>query len=329
MYDVDDFNNVQNFKNHDHVGTLEFTLHEVVTGRDQAIERPLINNTRAAGKSGTIIITGEEKTRSSGEEIIFKPRATLANGSGMCFIIVMKQIGANNWKPIYKSEIKPATQGAFNWNNVACLCADLVTDGNIDQDFRIEFYRNEKSGKHKNLGSATMNIAQLKDGARQIPVMDKKGKANKGSFLDFTHLEFFKRASFLEYVFGGCEIGLSIAIDFTLSNGAPTKHDSLHRMNTNNEYVRAIEQVGNILQYYDADKQIPVYGFGAAIPPMHKEANHCFALNGDIFNPECDGIEGVLQAYKDAIKTVNLYGPTHFSRILETVNDMTEAMQVN
>jgi hypothetical protein len=48
------------------------------------------------------------------------------------------------------------------------------------------------------------------------------------------------------------------------------------------------------LQYYDTDKQIPAFGFGAAIPPMNQVGNHCFALNGDIFNPECDGIEGVL-----------------------------------
>jgi len=27
--------------------------------------------------------------------------------------------------------------------------------------------------------------------------------------------------NFLEYVFGGCEINLNIAIDFTLSNGDP------------------------------------------------------------------------------------------------------------
>jgi hypothetical protein len=131
--------------------------------------------------------------------------------------------------------------------------------------------------------------------------MSKKGKAEKNSSLDFVSLEFHKKASFLEYVFGGCEIGLSIAVDFTLSNGDPRKNDSLHKINSNNEYVRAIEQVGNILQYYDADKQIPAFGFGAEIPPMRKVANHCFALNGDIFNPECDGIEGVLDSYKNAI----------------------------
>lgn len=34
--------------------------------------------------------------------------------------------------------------------------------------------------------------------------------------------------SFLEYVFGGCEMDLSIAIDFTLSNGDPRQPNSLH-----------------------------------------------------------------------------------------------------
>lgn len=37
--------------------------------------------------------------------------------------------------------------------------------------------------------------------------------------LTFTELEIKMRHTFLEYVFGGCEIGLTVAIDFTLSNG--------------------------------------------------------------------------------------------------------------
>lgn len=28
-----------------------------------------------------------------------------------------------------------------------------------------------------------------------------------------------ERVSFLDYIFGGCEIGVHVAIDFTLSNG--------------------------------------------------------------------------------------------------------------
>ena len=72
--------------------------------------------------------------------------------------------------------------------------------------------------------------------------------------LSFRQLELKKRNSFLEYVFGGCEIGLSIAIDFTLSNGDPLKRDSMHYMHAANEYLNAIKSVGSILQYYDHDK---------------------------------------------------------------------------
>lgn len=137
----------------------------------------------------------------------------------------------------------------------------------------------------------------------------------------FVVLETRRRHTFLEYVFGGCEIGLTVAVDFTLSNGNPTSPSSLHYLDMNkNEYLQAIQSVGNILQYYDSDKQIPVLGFGAAIPPYTNKANHCFALNGNIFDPEVDGIAGVVEAYKHAINRVNLYGPTNFAPILELIN---------
>ena len=49
-------------------------------------------------------------------------------------------------------------------------------------------------------------------------------------------------------MFGGCEISLSIAIDFTLSNGEPSHPNSLHNRDLNkNEYLHAIKSVGNIL----------------------------------------------------------------------------------
>jgi len=57
-----------------------------------------------------------------------------------------------------------------------------------------------------------------------------------------------KRHSFLDFIFGGCKIGLSVAIDFTLSNGVPTEPNSLHNLNLDrNEYLKAIKSVGEIL----------------------------------------------------------------------------------
>jgi len=46
----------------------------------------------------------------------------------------------------------------------------------------------------------------------------------------------------------------------------------------------------------------PVYGFGGKIPSSPEQAaSHCFALNGDIFAPEVNGVHGVLQAYYNSL----------------------------
>ena len=108
--------------------------------------------------------------------------------------------------------------------------------------------------------------------------------------------------SFLEYVFGGCEIDLTIAIDFTLSNGDPRNTNSLHYFDPNrNQYLAAIKSVGNILQFYNSDKQIQLYGFGGAVPPYNNRASHCFALNGDIFNPRVNGMDEVVRCSQNAL----------------------------
>ena len=62
MYDVDNHDRLQDLASHDHVGTLQFALHEVVTARDQTLQRQLVNDRRAEGKSGLIKVAAEEKT---------------------------------------------------------------------------------------------------------------------------------------------------------------------------------------------------------------------------------------------------------------------------
>lgn len=52
-------------------------------------------------------------------------------------------------------------------------------------------------------------------------------------------------------------------------------------------------------------------------------------MNGDIFNPEVDGLEGVIEAYKHAINNINFYGPTYFSPVIKMVVDMAESERVS
>ena len=84
--------------------------------------------------------------------------------------------------------------------------------------------------------------------------------------------------------------------------------------------------MGRILENYDSNKSFPVLGFGAIIPgiTMESRGSHCFAINGDAFNPEIIGISNVENAYKKCLSTVKLHGPTHFAEIIQFVNNMAE-----
>lgn len=41
---------------------------------------------------------------------------------------------------------------------VNLLTTDIVQDGNIDYEFKIEFYQSAKSGKHANMGSVNLSL---------------------------------------------------------------------------------------------------------------------------------------------------------------------------
>ncbi len=96
--------------------------------------------------------------------------------------------------------------------------------------------------------------------------------------------------SLFDYLKGGWQLSLSIAIDFTGSNGDPTEPSSLHFQDGRNQYESAIKSIGSILETYDDNKSFPVWGFGG-IPKFlgDKDPNHCFPLNGDPNNPEVNG----------------------------------------
>lgn len=41
--------------------------------------------------------------------------------------------------------------------------------------------------------------------------------------------------------------------------------------------------------------------------------------NGNVENPYCNGMEGILEAYHQSLKTVQLYGPTNFAPVVNHV----------
>ena len=113
------------------------------------------------------------------------------------------------------------------------------------------------------------------------------------------------------------QINLTVAIDFTRSNGPPNQPNSLHYLGAQRtQYEIAIEACGNIVGYYDYDQKFPAFGFGAK---FYGNANidNCFPLNGNPSDPEIQGIDGILQAYREVLNIVqNLFYLIEYNLIL-------------
>eukprot|EP00928_Gymnodinium_smaydae_P049153 TRINITY_DN3296_c0_g1_i1.p1 TRINITY_DN3296_c0_g1~~TRINITY_DN3296_c0_g1_i1.p1 ORF type:complete len:1291 (-),score=233.61 TRINITY_DN3296_c0_g1_i1:496-4368(-) len=123
----------------------------------------------------------------------------------------------------------------------------------------------------------------------------------------------------LDYIRGGMELKLIVGIDLSRSGGMRDLHTR-----KSNTYLHAIRAAGEIMQKYDSDDKYPVYGLGATLPPSYSKSYDTFALSGDFFNPEVEGIEGICTAYKRALKIARMHGPTRLSTLVEYAVQATE-----
>ncbi|XP_017948383.1 copine-9 isoform X1 [Xenopus tropicalis] len=210
----------------------------------------------------------------------------------------------------------------------------------VQRTVKVDVYDWDRGGSHDFIGEFTTSYRELSRGQSQFSVyevLNPKKKCKKKKYINsgtVTLLSFKAESeyTFVDYIKGGTQLNFTVAIDFTASNGNPSQPTSLHYMNPYqlNAYGMALKAVGEIIQDYDSDKLFPAYGFGAKIPPDGK-ISHEFALNGDIENPNCVGIQGVLEAYFKSLRTVQLYGPTNFASVINQVaraaGDVTDGSQ--
>ena len=127
------------------------------------------------------------------------------------------------------------------------------------------------------------------------------------------------RPKFVEYLSGGMELQMMVAIDFTGSNGDPRKPGTLHYIHRDgslNDYEKAITAVGAVVARYDSDQKFPVMGFGAKFGGV---IQHCFQVGR---TPEVEGIAGILDGYRNVFKTgLTMSGPTVFETVIRQAAD--------
>uniref|UniRef100_A0AAX7ULI0 C2 domain-containing protein n=1 Tax=Astatotilapia calliptera TaxID=8154 RepID=A0AAX7ULI0_ASTCA len=279
-----------NISKHDFLGQTFCTLGEIIGSTGGRLERTLSGI--PGKKCGVIILTAEELSNCRDIATMQLCANKLDKkdffGKSDPFLVFYRSNEDGTFTICHKTEVIKNTLNPV-WQSftipVRALC-----NGDYDRTVKVDVYDWDRDGSHDFIGEFTTSYRELSRGQNQFNVYEVRHNMEMVTLLSF------KVES--EYTF-------------------PT---SLHYMSPYqmNAYAMALKAVGEIIQDYDSDKLFPAYGFGAKLPPDGK-ISHAFPLNGDNDNPNCVGIEGVLETYFQSLRAVQLYGPTNFAPVINKV----------
>ena len=121
----------------------------------------------------------------------------------------------NNLDPIWA----PATIPVF-----------VLCNGNYHGELRIQVYDQDKDDISELIGQVESTLHALTDRVGHPlslthPTKRKSKKTAPWGSVILKDLEFKRHSTFFEYLRGGCELNLMVAIDYTASNKAPMQPD--------------------------------------------------------------------------------------------------------
>eukprot|EP00968_Pinguiococcus_pyrenoidosus_P003495 scaffold228_cov312-Pinguiococcus_pyrenoidosus.AAC.13 len=312
---------------HDYVGEARFTvgaLMGVDGGKPGYARRPLKFNNR---QRGWLQVFAEESVSSSEYlEVQFRGRK-LSNKDGLLgksdpYIVAKRLREDGGWTTVWQSEVVNNNLSP-TWR-IARIPLRQLCAGDRMRPLRMEVWDYDRRGEHDYMGGFETSVEEiLSDSSGSDPTFQvieeemkkKKKKYRNSGEVSVVHREILVKPSFSDYLRGGMELSMMVAIDYTASNGSVTQPTSLHYMDPSgrpNTYESAIQAVGSVIEPYDSDRQFPVYGFGGKVAG---QISHCFRLASPD-SIEANGVQGVLEIYKNSFSAVTLSGPTLFTGVL-------------
>jgi hypothetical protein len=279
------------------IDILKTTLGRIFGAKGHTVEFPLnIDNNEVILVASVHAVAPEVESMS----ITFKLSADFGQDKFGNYSVVVSNTNFNGkLQKIYKTEEVFAKGHTVTTNP---LILNDICGGNENQPIQFDFY----DGGQGPIDSFKATLNDIRKG----PIALGKGRCT-------ITFDIQKTMQFVDYIEAGLQISVLCGLDYTGSNGDPNDKRSLHYIYglEPNNYEQAISSCCSIVAYYDYDQLFPVFGFGANLPGQ-STVLHCFNTNLTD-NPNCHGVEGILNAYKHALKHVTLSGPTHFSPLIK------------
>ncbi|CAM9714165.1 unnamed protein product [Ectocarpus sp. 12 AP-2014] len=315
----------------DFQGFAETTMAEVLGTSGQTSTLPLVKNTGRAGQA--VVSIRMDEVEHQHDLVTLKLRALNVDKKDLTssdpYLKMARVLETGEQTYIFKTEVQSRTLNPV-WREIQGTVQQLA-NGDLLRPLRVECWDYDRAGGHDFIGGCSASITDMQrwstasdDASRGPALVNPKKEAKSASYKDSGRLvvdlcTITERPSFLDYIAGGTEISFTMAIDYTASNGNPADPRSLHYVDPAgtvlNDYAKAMSGIGRVLEFYDTDKKFPVIGFGGKLGP-DLPANHAFAVNFQEEAPEVEGMAGVLQAYYQSLRRVQLSGPTLFQAII-------------
>ena len=311
---------------------ISTSLGSIMGGRGQTFKKNL-----SIGE--TLFVKGKEHKKSS-KKMVFNIELNGNNFTGMKFRYTITDKGTEqnqSNKKIYDSEVKGINKNSYEKNRIIFDRCNIpvmyLNPGgqNSDNIICIEVF----DILHKtSLGKYEGSYNTLKS-SRHFEI------ALYNNLMMIMNCNEENKPTFISYLRSGINIGLTIGIDFTGSNGHYKDPPSLHYLGGGlNNYESAIRSCGDIVSAYDKEQSFPVFAFGFNFinPSLNnfdgKYTDFNFPINCNTENPSIKFIDGVLREYRNFITKINLSGPTYFSPmindlILEVDRELEEGKLMN
>jgi len=336
IYDKDGGYPVDQVSHHQACGEATFVVSSLMCAKGQKLT---LNLTRGPAR-GTVSIQAEPISNTRDIFVGKFVGTKLANKDGLFgksdpFLKFMRLYESGEWGVAFQS---PTIMNNLNpqWPRLAIPMVTLC-NGDYDRPIKIEIWDFDDNGKHDFMGCVETSVRSIMNsGGTPIDVIEPAVKAKKGKSyvnsgtLSIQNVFIENHPTLTDFIMGGCEISLIVALDFTASNGPCNDAASLHFIspagNSYNQYQHAIRSVGTVLENYDSDKMYPVYGFGAKVMLPNgtmSPVQHCFPVYGG--GLEVQGVDGILQAYKEVLAHVALSGPTLFAPLIQAATGVAVA----
>lgn len=319
------------FKDADFIGQTIFHLGNLVASNGQTLTQKL-RIPSSSSVRGMLIVTCEEQNASNQLISIDLSVSDLPNNAKWYnflwhqpdpVLMLWRSREDGKWVKVSQTEVLNRTTSP-RWKTINIKSQSLC-NGDLERPLKIQVVDFSRGSENAEVlvekETSVRELEQLDGRMAEMYITKHKKRKVEAHLKSSIHV--VQRPSFIDYIRGGLQLNLHVAIDFTASNGNPYDQNSLHHLDSHpidrrpNQYEQVIQAVGNILAYYDTDQMYPVVGFGGKI---NGQVSHCFSLGPN--GQEVHGVQGILNAYAAALRPggVQLSGPTLFAPLLSQLN---------